>query len=443
MALTEQKVLEDKKQVELVCTVGPEDFEKAVQRAFVRENKKIQLPGFRKGKATRQMIERRFGESFFYEDAANDLLPDEYDAALNATEYQVVGRPQVRLDKISKEEGMVVTFTVTLRPELTVGQYKGVSAVKSDVTVSEEEVNAELSRYQKNAARILDVDDRPVEMNDQITLDFEGFVDGKPFEGGKGEDYKLTIGSHSFIDTFEDQIVGHQIGEEFDVNVTFPENYGEKSLAGKPALFKCTVKDIHVEELPELDDELAKDVSEFDTLDELKEDIRKTLAERKEERVNTDFENALMDKIVEGLEGDIPSEMIDEAVDEEVNQFAYQLRYQGIDMDSYFKYTGLNDNYLRETLRASAEKKLRTRLALEAIARAEEITVSDEEVEAEYEKQAKNYQMETEKLRSLLPAKLVKADLACNKALDIVRENGIAEAEPVAEAEEVKEETQE
>lgn len=440
MALTEQKVLEDKKQVELVCSVGPEDFEKAVQRAFLRENKKIQLPGFRKGKATRQMIEKRFGESFFYEDAANDLLPDEYDAAIKATEYETVGRPEVRLDKLSKEEGMTVTFTVALRPELTVGQYKGVAAVKEAVEVSDEEIDAELSRYQKNAARLLDVDDRPVQDKDQITLDFEGFVDGKPFEGGKGEDYKLTIGSHSFIDNFEEQIIGHEVGEDFEVNVTFPDDYAEKTLAGKPAVFKCKVKDIHVEELPELDDELAKDVSEFDTLEELKADVKEKLAERKEERINSDFENALMDKIVDSLEGDIPDAMIEEAVEEEVNQFSYQLSYQGIDLNTYYKYTGLNDGYLRESLRAPAVKRLRTRLALEAIARAEGITISDEDVEAEYAKQAENYKMEVGKLKELLPAKLVKADLACNKALDIVRENGVAEEKTEVKSEDKTEE---
>ena len=434
MALTEQK-LTDNKKVELLCTVSPEDFEKAVQRAFLRENKKIQLPGFRKGKATRQMIEKRFGESFFYEDAANDLLQGLYDDAVKECEYELVERaPEVKIDKMSKEEGMTVIFTVPLRPELTVKQYKGVSAVKDDPQVYDSEIDAELSRYQRNAGRVLDVDDRPAEMGDEVTIDFDGYVDGKQFDGGKSENYKLKLGSHSFIDNFEDQICGHSIGDEFDVNVTFPENYNEQSLAGKPAVFKCRLNGIQVEELPELDDELAKDVSEFDTLDELKEDIKNNLMKSKEDRANTEFENRLMDKIIEDIEGDIHPALIEEAVDNELDQFAYSLQYQGIDMDTYFKYTGLTKDYLRQSVRPTAEKKVKVSLALEAIAREEKLDVSSEEIQEEYEKQAKQYQLEVEKLKELLPEKLMKADLLRGKALDLVRENGIAEAEPAEEA---------
>ena len=290
MALTEQKLTEDKK-VELLCEVSPEDFEKAVQRAYLRENKRIQLPGFRKGKATRQMIERRFGENFFYEDAANDLLQDLYDDAIKSCDYELVERaPEVKINKMNKEEGMTVTFTVPLRPEVTVKQYKGVSAVKDVPEVTEEEITAELTRYQKNAARVLDIDDRPAALDDEVIIDFDGYVDGKAFEGGKAENHKLLLGSHSFIDNFEDQIVGHSIGDEFDVNVTFPEDYSEKTLAGKPAVFKCKLHGIRYEELPELDDELAKDVSEFDTLDELKDDIKNTILKRKEDRANTEYD---------------------------------------------------------------------------------------------------------------------------------------------------------
>ena len=439
MALTEQK-LTDNKKVELLCTVSPEDFEKAVQRAFLRENKRIQLPGFRKGKATRQMIEKRFGESFFYEDAANDLLQDLYDDAVKSCDYELVERaPEVKVEKMNKEEGMTVVFTVPLRPELEVKQYKGISAVKEEQPVTEEEIASELSRYQKNAGRVLDIDDRPAALDDEVTIDFDGYVDGKAFTGGNGENQKLKLGSHTFIDTFEDQIVGHSIGDEFDVNVTFPEDYHETSLAGKPAVFKCKLNGIQLEELPELDDELAKDVSEFDTLDELKEDIKNTILKRKEERANTEFENKLMDKIVEDLDGDIHPALIEEAVDNELDQFAYSLQYQGIDMDTYFKYTGLNRDYLRQSVRPTAEKKVKVNLALEAIARAENLEVTPEDIENEYEKQAKQYQIDVDKLKELLPEKLMKGDLLRSKALDLVRENGIAEAEPKEEKEEDKE----
>ncbi|MBR3355126.1 MAG: trigger factor [Oscillospiraceae bacterium] len=440
MALTEQKLTENKK-VDLVCTVSPEDFEKAVQKAYLRENKKIQLPGFRKGKATRQMIEKRFGENFFYEDAANDLLQDLYDDAIKMCDYELVERaPEVKINKMNKEEGMEVTFTVPLRPELTVKQYKGVSAVKDVPTVSEDEISSELSRYQKNAARVLDIDDRPAALNDEVTIDFDGYVDGKRFEGGKAENHKLILGSHSFIDNFEDQIVGHSIGDEFDVNVTFPEEYGEKSLAGKPAVFKCKLNGIHLEELPELDDELAKDVSEFDTLEELKDDIKNTILKRKEDRANTEFENALMDKIIEGLEGDIHPALVEEAIDNELDQFAYSLQYQGIDMDTYFKYTGLSRDSLRNSVRPTAEKKVKVSLALEAIARAEKLEVTSEDIENEYEKQAKQYQMEVDKLKELLPEKLMKADLLRGKALDFVRDNGVVEEKPEEDKEETSKE---
>ena len=436
MALTEQKLTENKK-VELVCTVNPEDFEKAVQKAYLRENKRIQLPGFRKGKATRQMIEKRFGENFFYEDAANDLLQDLYDDAIKSCDYELVERaPEVKINKMNKEEGLEVLFTVPLRPELTVKQYKGVSAVKDIPTVSDDEIATELSRYQKNAARVLDIDDRPAALNDEVTIDFDGYVDGKAFDGGKADNYKLKLGSHSFIDNFEDQIVGHSVGDEFDVNVTFPEEYGEKSLAGKPAVFKCKLNGIHLEELPELDDELAKDVSEFDTLDELKEDIKNTLLKNKEDRANTEFENALMDKIIEDMEGDIHPALIEEAIDNELDQFAYSLQYQGIDMDTYFKYTGLSRDSLRNSVRPTAEKKVKVSLALEAIARAENLEVTSEDVENEYEKQAKQYQMEVDKLKELLPEKLLKADLLRSKALDFVRDNGVVEEKPEEDKEE-------
>ena len=426
MAFVQEQLTNDKKKVELLCEVSAEDFANAVERAYKREVKKIQLPGFRKGKAPRHMIEKMYGEGFFYEDAANDLLPDEFEKALDACEHEVIGRPEVKVDTLSKEEGMKVIFTMELRPEITIKKYKGISAEKEEVSVTSEDVDHELWHLQKRNARMITVEDRPAQMGDTVSVDFEGFVDGKAFAGGKGTQPQLVLGSHSFIDTFEDQIAGHNVGDEFDVNVTFPEEYHEASLSGKPAVFKCKLNEIRFEELPELDDEFAKDVSEFDTLKELKEDIKKHLTDEAERRSNVDFENALMDQIIETIDEEIPEAMIQDMVDEDVRQFSYNLSYQGLDLNTYFKYTGLTEAALRAQMRPSSEKKAKVRLALESVARQEKMSISDEEVENQYKELADQYKMDLDKVKEVVSAKTIKADLLTNKALDFVREKGKA-----------------
>ena len=437
MALTEQKKTEDGKKIELVCEVSAADFEKAVQRAYVRENKKIALPGFRKGKAPRHIIERMYGQGFFYEDAANDLLPDLYEDALNNTEAEVIGQPEVVLEKLSKEEGMLVRFVCELRPELTVKKYKGITAPKAENTVSDEDIDRELSALQDRNSRMVAVEDRAAADGDTVRIDFEGFMDGKAFDGGKAENSPLLLGSHSFIDTFEEQIVGHNIGDEFDVNVTFPEQYGEPSLAGKPAVFKVKLNEIHSKELPELDDEFAKDVSEFDTLDELKADIRKNLTEQADKRANADFENALMEKIVDSMEGEIPAVLIEERIDDQVREFAYNMSAQGLGLDMYLKFTGSTPEALRESMRESATKQVKTRLALEAIARAEGFEVTDEEIDAEYQRYADDYNMDKAKVMEMVPVKSMRKDLACSKALDLVRTSGkVSKAKKAAKKDE-------
>ena len=424
MALTEQKKTEDGKKIELVCEVSAADFEKAVQRAYVRENKKIAIPGFRKGKAPRHIIERMYGVGFFYDDAVNDLLPGMYDDALAAIDEEVIGQPEVALEKCSKEEGMVVRFTCELRPELTVKKYKGITAAKAENTVSDEQVQNELSQLQERNARMVSVEDRAAEDGDTVRIDFEGFMDGKAFDGGKAENSPLLLGSHSFIDTFEEQIVGHNIGDEFDVNVTFPEQYGEPTLAGKPAVFKVKLNEIHRKELPELDDEFAKDVSEFDTLDELKADILSHLTEAAEKRADAEFENALMEKIVDSMEGEIPAVLIEERIDDNVREFAYNMSAQGLGLDTYLKFTGSTPESLRESMRETATKHVKTRLALEAIVRAEGIEVSDEEIDAEYQRYADDYNMDKARVMEMVPVKSMRKDLACSKALDVVRTSG-------------------
>jgi len=437
MALTEQKKTEDGKKIELVCEVSAADFEKAVQRAYVRENKKIALPGFRKGKAPRHIIERMYGQGFFYEDAANDLLPDLYEDALNNTEAEVIGQPEVVLEKLSKEEGMLVRFVCELRPELTVKKYKGITAPKAENTVSDEDIDRELSALQDRNSRMVAVEDRAAADGDTVRIDFEGFMDGKAFDGGKAENSPLLLGSHSFIDTFEEQIVGHNIGDEFDVNVTFPEQYGEPSLAGKPAVFKVKLNEIHSKELPELDDEFAKDVSEFDTLDELKADIRKNLTEQADKRANADFENALMEKILDSMEGEIPAVLIEERIDDQVREFAYNMSAQGLGLDMYLKFTGSTPEALRESMRESATKQVKTRLALEAIARAEGFEVTDEEIDAEYQRYADDYNMDKAKVMEMVPVKSMRKDLACSKALDLVRTSGkVSKAKKAAKKDE-------
>ena len=372
----------EKNMAKLTVEVSAEDFKAAIKKAFNKNKNRFAIPGFRKGKAPQAMIEKMYGEGVFYEDAV-----------------------------------------VAVKPEVTLGQYKGVEVEKADASVSAEDVEAELKKVQEQNARLLTVEDRGVEDGDQTVIDFEGFVDGKGFEGGKAEDYPLTIGSHSFIDTFEEQLIGKKIGEECEVNVTFPTEYHAADLAGKPATFKVTVKEIKVKELPELNDEFASEVSEFDTLDEYKKDVEKKLAEKKEIEANSKNEDAVVAKVVENATMEIPDKMIDAQAENMVQDMARRMQSQGLSLDMYLKYTGMTVEQMKEQARPDAEKRIRTRLVLEAVAKAENIQISDEKVDEEVAKMAEAYKMEVEKLKSYMSesdVKQMKEDLAVQQAVDLL-----------------------
>lgn len=420
MALIEHSKTEDGK-YELKITIDPERFNKAVDKVYHRENKKINIPGFRKGKAPRAIIERMYGEGFFYEDAINDLLPEEFEAAVKEADIEMVGRPEVDVEDMNKQDGAKVKFLVTLRPELAVKKYKGLDVTKSVHTVEDSDIAAELASMQEKGSRIVDVDGRAAETGDIAVIDFEGFKDGVPFEGGKGEKFDLTLGSGQFIPGFEDQVVGHNIGDEFEVNVTFPEEYGATELAGQAVVFKVKLHQLKKKELPELDDEFAKDVSEFDTLAELKADIKANLEKKNEESATAQVENSLLEQVVDALEGDVPEAMIEDKVDEMIREFDYRLRSQGLDMQTYLKYMGGDVEAFRNSYKENAEKQVKSRLALEAVARAEKFEATEQEIEDEFKKLADNYKMEVEKLKELLTVKEISADIKCNKAVDFIK----------------------
>ena len=369
------------------------------------------------------MIEKMYGEGVFYEDAADEAINASYAEAMKESGLDIVSRPEVTIEKIGKDEPFVYSALVAVKPEVTLGQYKGVEVEKADASVSAEDVEAELKKVQEQNARLLTVEDRGVEDGDQTVIDFEGFVDGKGFEGGKAEDYPLTIGSHSFIDTFEEQLIGKKIGEECEVNVTFPTEYHAADLAGKPATFKVTVKEIKVKELPELNDEFASEVSEFDTLDEYKKDVEKKLAEKKEIEANSKNEDAVVAKVVENATMEIPDKMIDAQAENMVQDMARRMQSQGLSLDMYLKYTGMTVEQMKEQARPDAEKRIRTRLVLEAVAKAENIQISDEKVDEEVAKMAEAYKMEVEKLKSYMSesdVKQMKEDLAVQQAVDLL-----------------------
>lgn len=413
----------EKNMAKLTVEVAAEDFEKAVQAAYMKNRNKITIPGFRKGKAPQAMIEKMYGEGVFYEDAADEAINASYAEAMKESGLDIVSRPEVTIEKIGKDEPFVYSALVAVKPEVTLGQYKGVEVEKADASVSAEDVEAELKKVQEQNARLLTVEDRGVEDGDQTVIDFEGFVDGKGFEGGKAEDYPLTIGSHSFIDTFEEQLIGKKIGEECEVNVTFPTEYHAADLAGKPATFKVTVKEIKVKELPELNDEFASEVSEFDTLDEYKKDIEKKLAEKKEIEANSKNEDAVVAKVVENASMEIPDKMIDAQAENMVQDMARRMQSQGLSLDMYLKYTGMTVEQMKEQARPDAEKRIRTRLVLEAVAQAENIQISDEKVDEEVAKMAEAYKMEVDKLKSYMSEsdiKQMKEDLAVQQAVDLL-----------------------
>lgn len=412
-----------KNMVKLTIEVAAADFEKAMEKSYQKNKNKINVQGFRKGKAPRAMIEKMYGAGIFYEDAANEVMPDAYEQAAKECGMEIVSRPEIDVVQVEKGKEFIFTATVAVKPEVTLGEYKGIEVEKIAAEVTDEDVDAELARIREQNARILTIDDRAVAADDEVTIDFEGFVDGVPFAGGKGEDYKLVIGSHSFIDTFEDQLIGKNIGDETEVHVTFPAEYHAAELAGKPAVFKVNIKGITARELPELDDDFAGDVSEFETLAEYKEDLKKTLLERKQKEAKTEKEDKVIDKIIENAAMEIPDAMVASQAEQMAEEMSQRLRMQGMNLSQYFQFTGLNADTFRENLKPQALKRIQCRLVLEAIARAENIEVTDEEYEKELDSMAVAYRMEKEKLAELVTDKekeQIRMDVAVQKAVDLV-----------------------
>lgn len=409
----------------LTIEVPAEEFDKAIQAAYQKNKNKFNVPGFRKGKVPYAMVEKMYGAGVFYEEAANELIPDAYANAAAESELEIVARPEINVTQIEKGKPFVFEAEVTLKPEIKLGKYKGVKVEAMDTTVTDEDVAAELDKVKEQNARLVAADDKAVEDGDQTTIDFEGFVDGVAFEGGKGEDYPLTIGSHSFIDTFEEQLIGKKVGEEVEVNVTFPEQYQAKELAGKPAMFKVTIKEIKVKEYPELDDDFAQDVSEFDTLDEYKADIKKNLEEKKAQEAEADKESKVIEAIVNDSEIDIPEKMIEAQSQQMVEEFAQNIAMQGISFDQYMQFTGTTVDQLTEQVKPQAEARVQSSLVLEAIVKAEKIEASDEEFDEEIKRMAERYQMEADKVNELLSdddKKNIRADICARKAAKLVVE---------------------
>ena len=418
----------------VVVEIDKPEFEQALNKAYAKCRKDIMLPGFRKGKAPRKMVESMYGATVFYEDAVNEIFPDIYTKAIVEQELKAVGSPSVSNMDTPDEGGVVLTIETELYPEVTLGQYKGLEVPKREVKVEESEVDAEVNRMAERNARIETVD-RAAANGDTVVIDFEGFVDDKPFQGGKAEDYSLTLGSGSFIPGFEDALVGAVAGEERDVNVTFPEDYSAKELAGKPAVFKCKVHEVKESIKPELDDEFAKDVSEFDTLDALKDDIRTRFTKSRTEQNERAFESAAVQMAAANMTCNIPACMIDEQVDHQIEQFAYQLQSQGMKMEDYVKMVGGDLSSLRASMRPMAEQTVRSDILLSEIAHAENLEVTDEEVEEELKKLAEQYQMELDKVKSAVDTAAVKSDLMGRKAAKLITDSAVA----VAPTEEKKE----
>lgn len=416
----------EKNMAKLTIEVAAEELEKAIEAAYQKNKSKISIPGFRKGKVPRQMIERMYGKEVFYEDAANALIPDAYEKALDECEEDIVSSPSIDVVQIEAGKPFIFTAEVALKPEVKLGKYKGVKVEKADITVTDEEVDAEINKERENNARNIEVTDRTVKDGDITTLDFEGFVDGVAFEGGKGENYPLTIGSGAFIPGFEEQLIGAEIGKEVEVNVTFPEDYQAEDLKGKAAVFKCTVKEIKEKQLPELDDEFASEVSEFETLAEYKADVKGKLEERKAKEAKDAKEAAVIEEIVKDSEMEIPEAMLATQQRQMVDEFAQRIQMQGLSIDQYFQFTGSSYEQMIEQVKPQAEKRIQSRLVLEAVAKAENITATDEDYEDELKVMAEAYQMEVEKVKELLPEKSVaqiKEDIAVKKAAEFVVEN--------------------
>lgn len=428
MSLQVEKL--EKNMAKLTVEVPSEEFDKALTAAYNKNKGKFNIPGFRKGKAPQAMIEKMYGAGVLYEDAINEALDATYPGAAEESGLDIVSRPEISIVQVEKGQNLIYTATVAVKPEVTLGEYKGIEVTKASAEVTDEDVAAELKRVQEQNSRLVSVEDRAVEDGDQTIIDFEGYVDGKTFEGGKGEDYPLTIGSHSFIDTFEEQLIGKNIGEACEVNVTFPNEYHATDLAGKPAMFKVTVKEIKKKELPELTDEFASEVSEFETLEEYKNDIKVKLAERKEKEAATENEDNVVQKVVENATMEIPEPMIDSQVNNMVNDYARRMQSQGLSLDQYMKFTGMTIESLKDQMKPQAIKRIQTRLVLEAVAKAENITVADEAVEKEIAGMAEAYKMEAAQVKEYLGESGInqmKEDLAVQEAVDFL----VAEAKLV------------
>lgn len=416
----------EKNMAKLTIEVSAEELEKAIEEAYQKNKNKISIPGFRKGKVPRQMIERMYGKEIFYEDAANALIPGAYEKALDECEEDIVSSPTIDVVQIEAGKPFIFTAEVALKPEVKLGKYKGVKVDKTDISVTDEEVDAEINKERENNARNIEVTDRAVKDGDMTVIDFEGFVDDVAFEGGKGENYPLTIGSGAFIPGFEEQLVGAEIGKEVEVNVTFPEDYHAEDLKGKAAVFKCTVKEIKEKELPELDDEFASEVSEFDTLAEYKADVKGKLEEKKAKEAKEAKEAAVIEAIVKDSEMEIPDAMLETQQKQMVDEFAQRIKMQGLSLEQYFQFTGATYEQMIEQVKPQAEKRIQSRLVLEAVVKAENITATDEDYEEEIKVMAEAYQMEVEKVKELLPeksAEQIKTDIAVRKAADFVVEN--------------------
>ena len=430
----------EKSMAKITMTVDADAFEEAMVKSYNKNKKNISIQGFRKGKAPRKMVEKLYGPEVFYEDAANFAIPDAYEEAAKESGLEIVSRPEIDVVEIEKGKDFIFTATVAVKPEVTLGDYKGIEVEKKTVKVMAADVNAEIDKVREQNSRMITVENRGIKKDDTAVIDFEGFVDGEPFQGGKGEDYSLVIGSHSFIDTFEDQLVGKKAGEEVDVNVTFPEEYHEASLKGKPALFKVTVKEIKKKELPKLDDEFASEVSEFETLKEYKASVKKNLTERRKEEAKREKENEVVEKVVENITVELPEPMVDEQTQQMIQEFAGRLSSQGLSFDQYMQMTGMTVDALMGQMKPEAEKRIRTRLALEAIVDAEKIKATAKDIDKEIENMANMYQMEVDKIKEMIgdaEKEQIGKDLAVQKAVDFVVKNAV-EVEPAEEDKEEK-----
>ena len=415
--------LEEKNMVKLVIEATAEEFEAGLNTAYNKSKSKINVPGFRKGKAPRKIIEQLYGQEVFFEDAANAIIPDAYAKACIESELDIVSQPKISVTQLEKGKPFVFEAEVAVRPEVELGNYKGVEVSKVDTEATDADVEEEIKKVAEQNSRTITVEDRAVKDGDMTVIDFEGFVDGVAFEGGKGENYPLTIGSHSFIDNFEDQIIGMNIGDEKEINVTFPEDYHAEELKGKPATFKVSVKEIKEKQLPDIDDDFAQDVSDFDTLDEYKADLKKKIAERKEAEAKKQKETEAIEKIVADSKMDIPQAMIDTQVTRMAEDFAQRLQQQGLSLEMYFKYTGLTAEKILDDMKPEAVKRIQNSLVLEAVAKAENIQVSDDEFNSELSKMAEMYKMEVDKIKEFMgesEEKQMRDDIAIQKAVDLI-----------------------